>query len=134
MSNPPAPESSRIDSETEPIDRTASALVQMAIQMKASDLFLLSNEGSVEVRLRQLGIVRPVREYSADYGRRLISHFKAMSGMDIAERNRPLEGRWVIHRDSGPPVDMRLNMMPTLFGEDLTCRLLDRRARPAAVG
>jgi type II secretory ATPase GspE/PulE/Tfp pilus assembly ATPase PilB-like protein len=46
--------------------------------------------------------------------------------MDIAERHRPHEGRWVFPRTSGPPVDLRLNTIPTLFGEDLTCRLLDR--------
>jgi type II secretory ATPase GspE/PulE/Tfp pilus assembly ATPase PilB-like protein len=46
--------------------------------------------------------------------------------MDIAERFRPLEGRWIFRRDTGSPVDLRLNTMPTLFGEDLTCRILDR--------
>lgn len=117
----------RIDSENEPVDRTASALIQLAIQMKASDLFLLSDEKSVAVRMRQLGVLRPIREYSPDYGRRLITHFKAMSGMDIAERNRPHEGRWVVPREGESPVDLRLNTIPTLFGEDLTCRLLDRR-------
>ena len=127
MSSDAVSESQRIDSEGEPVERTSAALIQLALQMKASDLFVLTNENSVEIQLRQLGLMRPVREYSLDYGRRLISHFKAVSGMDIAERFRPTEGRWVFPRDNGPPVDIRLNTIPTLFGEDLTCRLLDRQ-------
>lgn len=126
MANETTEPTNRIDSESEPVDRTAAALIQLAIQMKASDLFLLSNEDGLEVRLRQMGIVRPVRVYSHDYGRRLLSHFKAMSNIDITERFRPLEGRWVFNRSNASPVDLRLNVMPTLFGEDITCRILDR--------
>ncbi len=116
-----------VDSETQPVDHTAAALVHMAVQLGASDLFLLTNERSVEAALRHMGTVRRVRDYSRDYGRRLISHFKAMSGIDIAERFHPHEGRWVFLREEGPAVDLRLNVMPTLFGDDVACRILDRQ-------
>ena len=120
-----AEQKNAIDVENEPVDRTAAALIQLAIQMKASDLFFLTNEKNVEVRLRQMGIMRSVREYSHEYGRKLMSHFKAMADIDITERFRPIEGRWVFNRPEGA-VDLRLNCMPTLFGEDITCRILDR--------
>ncbi|MDG2383853.1 MAG: GspE/PulE family protein [Pirellulaceae bacterium] len=125
MSNQIEPDN-RIDAENEPVDRTAAALIQLAIQMKASDLFFLTNQDQVEVRLRQMGIMRTVRSYSLEYGRKLMSHFKAMSNIDITERFRPLEGRWVFNREEGA-VDLRLNCMPTLHGEDITCRILDRQ-------
>lgn len=125
MSNQTEPDN-RIDVESEPVDRTAAALIQLAIQMKASDLFFLINENETQVRLRQMGIMRTVRNYSLEYGRKLMSHFKAMSNIDITERFRPIEGRWVFNREEGA-VDLRLNCMPTLYGEDITCRILDRR-------
>ena len=101
-----AEQNNTIDVENEPVDRTAAALIQLAIQMKASDLFFLTNEKNVEVRLRQMGIMRSVREYSHEYGRKLMSHFKAMADIDITERFRPIEGRWVFNRPEGA-VDSR---------------------------
>lgn len=80
--------------------------------------------------VRRMGIIGNAAVVSKDQGRHLISYVKATAGLDIAERRRPLEGRWIIDRDEGRP-DLRINVIPTLFGEDLTARILDAMRRAA---
>ena len=74
--------------------------------------------------MRHLGIVRLLTILSPDLGRRCISYIKAMAGMDLAETRRPLDGRWVRQADGASRVDLRISTIPTLYGEDLTLRLL----------
>jgi type II secretory ATPase GspE/PulE/Tfp pilus assembly ATPase PilB-like protein len=64
----------------------------------------------------------------ADLGRRCISHIKATSGIDVAEKRRPMDGRWIYQRKTGGAVDLRIVTMPTLYGEDVTLRLLPRES------
>jgi type II secretory ATPase GspE/PulE/Tfp pilus assembly ATPase PilB-like protein len=49
--------------------------------------------------------------------------------MDITEKRRPMDGRWIHRRENGTTLDLRLNSLPTIHGEDLTMRLLDRQSR-----
>ena len=71
MSNQPEPEN-RIDAESEPVDRTAAALIQLAIQMKASDLFFLTNETETELLVNDNdtvvigGIVKTTTSHDVD--------------------------------------------------------------------
>jgi type II secretory ATPase GspE/PulE/Tfp pilus assembly ATPase PilB-like protein len=109
----------------EPHD-AAHRLVAQAVHLEASDLFVLSDEEAIAVRLRTMGQIERVAQFSRDQGRHLINHFKTMAGIDIAERRRPQEGRW-IYEHNGQRVDLRLNIVPTLFGEDLAVRILDRQ-------
>jgi type II secretory ATPase GspE/PulE/Tfp pilus assembly ATPase PilB-like protein len=51
------------------------------------------------------------------------------SNLDIAERRRPQDGRWIHQREGGQALDLRVSVLPTLFGEDITLRLLDRSTR-----
>jgi type II secretory ATPase GspE/PulE/Tfp pilus assembly ATPase PilB-like protein len=103
----------------------AEQIVRQAIELCASDLYLLSDEDSVAVAMRILGQMEQTARLSRDQGRHLINFFKTMAGIDIAERRRPQEGRWIfINADH---VDLRVNVVPTLFGEDLAVRLLSRR-------
>ncbi|QDU25426.1 Type II secretion system protein E [Anatilimnocola aggregata] len=101
-------------------------IIDLAADTHASDLFLLTEEGSLTVAVRLHGQLEPVAVVSKEQGRFLINYIKAEAGIDIAERRRPLEGRWIIERDEGR-IDLRINIIPTLFGEDLTARLLDRK-------
>ena len=106
-------------------EQSVNALLKHAADLRASDLFFLSEQRSVLVSIRRLGIVENVAVLPVDKGRQLISHCKAMAGMDITEHRRPLDGRW-LHRVGEKMLDIRVNMIATLFGEDLTLRVWDR--------
>jgi type II secretory ATPase GspE/PulE/Tfp pilus assembly ATPase PilB-like protein len=105
------------------------SLIEHALAMKASDLFLTPNEQHVAVLVRSLGIVRPISTVSPDQGRRLASHVKATAGMDVTERRRPADGRWIYEYEDGEHADLRISVVPTLYGEDLSIRLLDRASK-----
>jgi type II secretory ATPase GspE/PulE/Tfp pilus assembly ATPase PilB-like protein len=104
----------------------ASRVIAQAAEAAASDLFLLSDEGSVAVSMRAMGQVERLATLSREQGRHLLNYFKTMAGVDLAERRRPQEGRWIVELGGGR-IDLRLNVVPTLFGEDLAIRILDRK-------
>jgi type II secretory ATPase GspE/PulE/Tfp pilus assembly ATPase PilB-like protein len=106
-----------------------TALLEHAAALGVSDLFLCSNEDHVAVLARHLGMLRPVTRVSVDYGRRCMAHIKALAGMDVAERRRPLDGRWLLERQGKSTLDLRINTLPTMYGEDFTLRLLDRESK-----
>ena len=104
----------------------ASQIVRQAARAHASDLFLFTDEGAVRVAMRNMGSLEPVAVLPRDQGRQLINYFKTMAEIDISERRRPQEGRWIFDSDDGR-IDLRMNIVPTLFGEDVACRILDRK-------
>lgn len=106
--------------------QSVEALVEFAIGVGASDLFLMSDEDAMNTAVRHMGILRRLKSYSIDYGRRMLTQVKVTAGMDISDRFHPAEGRWISEADGRDPVDVRVNSVPTLFGEDITCRLLNR--------
>ena len=108
------------------VAETAETLINVAADIGASDLFFMSEQDKLQTAVRHMGINRQLRSYSTEFGRRLISHMKVLGGIDISDRIRPAEGRWVFNRSEQSPLDIRMNSMPTLFGEDLTCRILNR--------
>jgi general secretion pathway protein E len=110
------------------LEERFAGLVRHALHMPASDLLIAFDENDATVSARHLGVVRPLTRVSHDVGRRVINLVKASSGMDLAQRNRPLDGRWVCSLMDGEKVDLRVNTIPTLYGEDLCARLLRRSA------
>jgi type II secretory ATPase GspE/PulE/Tfp pilus assembly ATPase PilB-like protein len=62
-------------------------------------------------------------------GKRCIAHIKGMAGMDVTERRRPLDGRWIFERKNGETIDLRISTLPTLYGEDCTIRFLLRQTQ-----
>jgi len=116
-----------IDVTKFPVEAGVDRLFDHAIQLPASDLFFCTNEHNVSVSARRLGMVHIVSVMPQELGRRHIAHIKAVSGMDVAERRRPLDGRWIHKVGDGNLIDLRINMIPTLFGEDLAIRVLSRR-------
>ncbi len=101
------------------------AIMGRAVELQASDVFLHTDQYSVDIAIRRLGIVQRLAIVSLEKGRHLISYAKAMAGMDIAEHRRPMDGRW-LYEGGGRTVDLRVNTIATLFGEDMTMRLWDR--------
>lgn len=129
---PMAPDFAKIDLASVEPDVAVKLLIHQAAQMQASDLFVLAGDGSVEVAVRQWGRMKSIRKVPGDQGRAWLNYLKAMSSMDIAERRRPQDGRWIFD-DQGRMLDLRLSLLPTLYGEDLTIRLLDRNSNLLSV-
>ena len=104
------------------------ALLDHAIARGASDVFFVTNEQHLAVQMRHLGIVRTISIVAPEQGKRILSHVKANSGMDLAEKRHPADGRWIYQRGDGETVDLRINVLPTLYGEDFALRLFTRGA------
>src|SRR4051812_27691617 len=88
-------------------------IVGQAIQQQASDLFILSDEAAPGFSWRLRALIEPLAIVPREQGRHLINYFKTTAGMDIAERRRPQEGRWLLEQN-GNRVDLRINVVPTL--------------------
>jgi type II secretory ATPase GspE/PulE/Tfp pilus assembly ATPase PilB-like protein len=119
----------RIDLGKKDPDSAVPYLVEHAARLRVSDLFFNTNEDHVEIAVRHLGMLRPVSRLPLDVGRRCISYIKTMADMNISERRRPMDGRWLFHPPQGPRLDLRINTIPTLHGEDCTVRILDQEHR-----
>ena len=115
-----------IDVSSMEVGDAVHKLIDHAAHIGASDLFILANEDYTAIQVRHLGIMRPISIVSDEQGRRFIGHIKANAGMDVGERRRPIDGRWIYESEDGTVVDLRINDVPTLYGEDLTIRLLSR--------
>ncbi len=107
-------------------ENAVARLIEYAVYLGASDLFLLCNTSATSVQVRQHGMVRPISHLTGEFSKRCLQYIKAAAGIDLTERRRPLDGRWIFQHAGDPPVDLRINTIPTLFGEDMTIRLLVR--------
>jgi len=115
-----------VDVSKLPVEEAVGKLVDHAVSIGASDLFFATNEQHVAVQARHLGMVRLISIIPSEVGRRMLSHIKGRAAMDLAERRRPLDGRWIYKPDENSTVDLRINTIPTLYGEDLAIRVLAR--------
>jgi type II secretory ATPase GspE/PulE/Tfp pilus assembly ATPase PilB-like protein len=109
-------------------------LLEHAANLTASDLFFCTNEHHMAVSARHLGVLRLVSALPLEVGRHCLAHIKTMAELAATERRRPLDGRWVHERPNGAVLDLRIETLPTLHGEDLAVRLLDRHSPLLALG
>jgi type II secretory ATPase GspE/PulE/Tfp pilus assembly ATPase PilB-like protein len=112
-----------------PPDEAVGRLVDHAASLGVSDLFFNSNESHVAVAARHLGLLRLMTVMPLDFGRRCMSHIKAVAHMDVAEKRRPLDGRWIRRGTDDTTIDLRISTIPTLYGEDFSLRLLARESQ-----
>jgi type II secretory ATPase GspE/PulE/Tfp pilus assembly ATPase PilB-like protein len=110
-------------------EEAVGRLVDHAAQLKVSDLFFNTNENHVAVSGRHLGLLRLISIMPPEFGKRCMAHIKAMAGMDVAEKRRPLDGRWIHEVKGADKIDLRISTIPTLYGEDFTLRLLARNSQ-----
>jgi type II secretory ATPase GspE/PulE/Tfp pilus assembly ATPase PilB-like protein len=101
-------------------------IVRYALESHASDMFLLADEEDAKLAVRRLGVVQTLAPLPKEQGRQLLNYMKAVSGIDMTDRRKPAEGR-LIYETLNRHVDLRLNFIPTMFGEDMSARLLDRQ-------
>jgi type II secretory ATPase GspE/PulE/Tfp pilus assembly ATPase PilB-like protein len=103
-----------------------TTVVQRAADLHVSDLFFLSEESGVRVAFRRMGGIETVAALSLEAGRGVVTLLKAESGIDLGDRRRAQEGRR-IQTIGDRVIDLRINIIPTLHGEDVCARLLDRK-------
>ncbi len=108
--------------ETQTPDEAVASVLEQAVRLRASDLYFAAGEDHVAVSVRHLGLMRHLVRLPLELGHRCISHIKINANMDVAERRRPQDGRWLYLGLSGP-IDLRVSTLPTLHGEDCAVRL-----------
>jgi general secretion pathway protein E len=110
-----------------PVIRLVNAMIAQAVEQRASDIHIEPFEKEFRVRYRIDGVLAnqspPPRELKAA----IISRVKLMAKLNIAERRLPQDGRIKI-KTLGREVDLRVSTLPTLYGESVVMRLLDRSA------
>jgi len=104
-----------------------NGLLQQAIGMEASDIHIEPLEKILRVRVRLDGELRPIKNLPKELHQPLIARLKILANMDIAERRLPQDGRMKV--DVFPQVDIRVAMLPCLFGEKAVLRLLNQGGR-----
>ena len=112
------------DTKTPPVVRLVNLILSGAAKEGASDIHMEPKEGHLQVRYRMDGLLRDVIKIPKNQQDATISRMKIISGMDIADRRRPQDGRCRL-RFEGKRIDLRVSTLPTHFGEKVVIRLLD---------
>ncbi len=123
-------DSAEVDSGNEeeaPVVRLVNRMFEEAVSMRSSDIHIEPFSSKVQVRYRVDGHLQLAAEHPIDLHSALISHIKVSSGLDIAEKRKPQDGR-IEHRAGGRELDVRVSVLPTNHGESVVMRLLDREA------
>jgi general secretion pathway protein E len=110
-----------------PAIRLVSLILQRAADSGASDIHLEPFPGRLRLRLRIDGVLQEVEAPPAHLGGALASRVKIMAGLDVAERRLPQDGRMSV-RVQGKVLDVRVATAPTVHGESLVLRLLNRES------
>ena len=113
-------------SEDAPVVKLVNLILTDAIKKKASDIHIEPYEKSFRVRYRIDGVLHEVMKPPMKLKNALTSRIKIMAEMDISERRLPQDGRIKIKLPGGKDMDYRVNCLPTLFGEKICLRLLDK--------
>ncbi len=110
-----------------PVVKLVNGLLAQAIQMGASDIHIEPYEKDFRVRFRMDGVLHEVMHPPYKFKNAVISRIKIISKLDIAERRRPQDGR-IRLRYGNREVDIRVSTVPTVYGEKVVMRILDKSA------
>ena len=113
------------DQYTQPIVRLVGSLLMDAVKRNASDIHFEPEQSFLRVRYRIDGVLQQIRSLHKTYWPGIVVRLKVISGMDIAETRTPQDGRLQINL-CGRPIDFRLASHPTIHGENIVLRVLDR--------
>lgn len=112
-------------SESNPIKKLLNLVLLQAIRDKASDIHFEPFENEYKMRYRIDGVLYEMIPPPKHIAAALSSRIKVMANLDIAERRLPQDGR-ISLTVQGNPVDLRVSVLPTMFGESVVLRVLDR--------
>ncbi|KKP24537.1 MAG: Type IV pilus assembly protein PilB [candidate division TM6 bacterium GW2011_GWF2_28_16] len=115
----------------QPIVDLVDSLLIIAIEYSVSDIHLEQTQDELKVRYRIDGILYDQNPVNQDYGESIISRLKILSGLDIAQKRMPQDGKILVSfiKDSSGQdnkIDMRISTFPTIYGEKMVIRILDK--------
>jgi len=118
----------RLTSDISPVIRLVDSTIYTAIQRRASDIHIETQDDAVNVKYRIDGVLQPaMRPIAKQHHSAIISRIKVMAELDIAEKRVPQDGRFKL-RMPGKTIDFRVSIMPSVHGEDAVIRILDKES------
>jgi type IV pilus assembly protein PilB len=109
-----------------PAVRIVNDILRRAIESRASDVHLVPDAEAVHLRLRIDGVVQDHGQIATEEMGGVVSRLKVLAKLDVAERRRPQDGRFSIRTTTGKIVDLRVTLLPTIAGEGVVMRLLEK--------
>ena len=116
-----------ISASDSPIVRLVDSTIHDALKSEASDIHLETQRTGLIIKYRVDGVLETVRRIEGiEAAEQVLSRVKVIAELDIAERRTPQDGRFKV-AVAGREIDLRVSVMPNLFGEDAVLRILDRQ-------
>jgi type IV pilus assembly protein PilB len=118
----------KLTADTSPVIRLVDTTIYTAIQRRASDIHIETQNDAVNVKYRIDGVLQSaMRPIDKRFHSTIISRIKVMAELDIAEKRIPQDGRFKL-RLPGKTIDFRVSVMPSVHGEDAVIRILDKES------
>ena len=118
----------RLTSDISPVIKLIDSTIYTAIQRRASDIHIETQDDAVYVKYRIDGVLQSaMRPIAKQFHSSIISRIKVMAELDIAEKRVPQDGRFRL-RMPGKTIDFRVSIMPSVHGEDAVIRILDKES------
>lgn len=115
-----------------PIIKRVNQIMTTAVEEKASDIHIEPFEDRIQIRYRIDGILHDFLELPAHMQQAVATRLKILARLDIAERRIPQDGR-IRTKIAGKSVDLRVSCLPTIYGESIVLRILDRSSIPLSL-
>jgi type IV pilus assembly protein PilB len=118
----------KLTSDASPVIRLVDSMIFTALQRRASDIHIETQDESVHVKYRIDGVLQQaMKPIDKRHHSTIISRIKVMAELDIAEKRIPQDGRFKL-RVRGKTIDFRVSVMPSVHGEDAVIRILDKES------
>jgi type II secretory ATPase GspE/PulE/Tfp pilus assembly ATPase PilB-like protein len=118
----------KLTSDASPVIRLVDSMVFTALQRRASDIHIETQDDAVHVKYRIDGVLQQaMKPIGKQFHSTIISRIKVMAELDIAEKRVPQDGRFKL-RVRGKTIDFRVSIMPSVHGEDAVIRILDKES------
>ena len=113
------------EDEDAPIIRLVDNIIEDAVKVRCSDIHLEPFSDHLRVRYRVDGVCKTVNRHPKHLQGPVISRLKILAGMDISEKRKPQDGR-IMTKALSKEIDMRVSVLPSVNGESVVCRILDK--------
>lgn len=117
-----------INETTAPVINLVNTIIKTALQKRVSDIHLETSEKGIKIKYRIDGVLYPATDLlDAQYQSSLMTRIKVMAELDIAEKRKAQDGRFKL-RIKNKDIDFRVSILPSIHGEDIVIRVLDKHS------